>query len=42
MQSASPLLMELLAEIAIVALRLVVTVENGFQEGILQPHDQCW
>jgi hypothetical protein len=36
-QSASPLWMELLAEITIVALRLVDTLENGY----LQPLDQC-
>jgi hypothetical protein len=34
MQSASPLLMKLLAEIAIVALRLADTLENGSKEGI--------
>jgi hypothetical protein len=36
------MLMELLAEIAIVALRLVDTLENGFQEGVLRPLDQCY
>jgi hypothetical protein len=42
MQSANPLLMELLTEITIVVLRLVDILENGCQEGVLQPLDQCW
>jgi hypothetical protein len=42
MQSVNPLLMELFAEVAIVALRLVDTLENGSQEGVLQLLDQFW
>jgi hypothetical protein len=34
-------LLELLAVIAIVALTLVDTLENGSQESVLQPIDQC-